>query len=157
MKWVTPLDEFVALLARSLDDGTFVKLTLGKGRRDGLRQAFVRLVTIRGEPHISISLRRVDKDITENHAASNAPEAIRSLLEGSFGNAHLFTTLADIELTSNKKGEARLATHKPTFSQQLPTDHDRPKRYVLDPAEAPYLRELGIVETLEEHGRGCGS
>jgi protein-L-isoaspartate O-methyltransferase len=142
---VTPLDEFVSLLSDSLTDDTFVKLTLGKGRRDGLRQAFVRLVEIRGAPHISISLRSVNKDITENHRVDEAPEIIRRLLESSFGNAHLFTTDADAELLTNKKGAARLATHKPTFTEQLATDHDRPKRYVLDPALAPYLRELGLV------------
>ncbi len=142
---MTPLEEFVSQLSDSLAENTFVKLTLGKGRRDGLRQAFVRLVEIRGEPHISISLRSVNKDVTENHRVADAAEAIRRLLESSFGNAHLFTTRADVELLTNKKGEARLTTHKPTFSEQLATDHDRPKRYVLDPAQAPYLRELGIV------------
>ncbi len=142
---MTPLDEFVSQLADSFTENTFVKLTLGKGRRDGLRQAFVRLVEIRGEPHISISLRRVNSDVTENHRVADAPGAIRSLLESSFGNAHLFTTHADVELLTNKKGQARLATHKPTFSEQIATDHDRPKRYILDPEQAPYLRELGIV------------
>jgi protein-L-isoaspartate O-methyltransferase len=142
---MTALDEFVAALAGSLEEGTFVKLTLGKGRRDGLRQAFVRLVDIRGEPHISISLRRVNKDVTENHRVADATGTIRGFLESSFGNAHLFTTLADVELLTNKKGEARLTRHKPTFTEQLATTHDRPKRYVLDPAEAPYLQELGIV------------
>ena len=142
---MTPLDEFVVFLADSLADDTFVKLTLGKGRRDGLRQAFVRLVDIRGEPHISISLRSVNQDVTENHRVDEAPETVRRLLESSFGNAHLFTTRADVELLTNKRGEARLATHKPTFTEQLGTDHDRQKRYVLDPALAPYLRELGLV------------
>jgi protein-L-isoaspartate O-methyltransferase len=142
---MTALDEFVAALAESLEEGSFVKLTLGKGRRDGLRQAFVRLVEIRGEPHVSISLRRVNKDVTENHRVADAAATIRGFLESSFGNAHLFTTLADIELLTNKRGEARLTRHKPTFVEQLATTHDRPKRYVLDPAEAPYLHELGIV------------
>ncbi len=142
---MTALDEFVAALAESLEQSSFVKLTLGKGRRDGLRQAFVRLVEIRGEPHVSISLRRANKDVTENHRVADAAATIRGFLESSFGNAHLFTTLADIELLTNKRGEARLTRHKPTFVEQLATTHDRPKRYVLDPAEAPYLQELGIV------------
>jgi SAM-dependent methyltransferase len=138
-------DEFIGTLAQSLDEHTFVKLTLGKGLRDDLRQAFVRLVEIRGAPHISISYRHTNKDVTANHPVASAPEVIRQLLGDSFGNAHLFTTQADIELLSNKKGRTRLARHKPTFTELLAMDHDRPKRYVLDPAQAPYLRELGIV------------
>jgi SAM-dependent methyltransferase len=105
----------------------------------------VRLVEIRHEPHISIAFRHVNKDVTTNYPVANAPEVIRQLLEDSFGNAHLFTTQADIELLSNKKGELRLARHKPTFHEQLALDHDRPKRYLLDPAQASYLRDLGIV------------
>jgi len=137
--------QFVGAFAQSLDDGTFVKLTLGKGRREGLRQAFVRLVAIRGQPHVSISFRYVNKDITANHLAANAPDVIGDLLDASFGNAHLFTTQADLELLTNKKGEARLARRKATFAEPPSMEHDRPKRYVLDPAEAPYLRELGIL------------
>ena len=138
-------NEFLSALTQSLHEHTFVKLTLGKGLRDDLRQAFVRLVEIRHEPHISIAFRHVNKDVTTNYPVANAPEVIRQLLEDSFGNAHLFTTQADIELLSNKKGELRLARHKPTFHEQLALDHDRPKRYLLDPAQASYLRDLGIV------------
>ena len=137
--------EFLTALERSLGEHTFVKLTLGKGLRDDLRQAFVRLVEIRHEPHISIVFRHVHQDITTNYPVSSAPQVIRQLLEDSFGNAHLFTTQADIELLSNKKGEYRLMRHKPTFHERLAVDHDRPKRYLLDPTQAPYLRDLGIV------------
>jgi hypothetical protein len=109
-----PRDEFIATLAQALGDGTFVKLTLGKGMRDELRQAFVRLVQIRHEPHITISFRHAHKDITANHPVAAAPGVIRQLLDDSFGNAHLFTTQADTELMSNKKSETRLVRHKPT-------------------------------------------
>ncbi len=137
--------EFMAALEQSLDDGTFVRLTLGKGRRDDLRQAFVRLLQIRRAPHISISFRHARKDITENHPVAVAAGVVGKLLDDSFGNAHLFTTQADIELLSNNKGEHRLARHKASFHEAMPMAHDRAKHYVIDPASAPYLRELGVV------------
>jgi SAM-dependent methyltransferase len=70
---------------------------------------------------------------------------VKQLLGEAFQNAHLFTTDADLELRTNNKGEPKLHRHKPTFNEPADGAHDRQKRYVLDPATAPYLRELGIV------------
>ena len=150
----TPHDDAAALLtelALALASGEFVKLTLSKPQRAGAdagsrpTQAFVRRVDIKHAPHISILLRHPTKDVTENHPVADAAGVIGKLLDDSFDNAHLFTTTADIELRTNKKGEARLFRGKPTFTEALPAEHDRVRRYVLDPANAPYLRELGIV------------
>jgi SAM-dependent methyltransferase len=146
-----PVDELLAELGDALTDGQFVKLTLSKPRRAAPHaepaptQAFVRLVELRHAPHISILLRYPTKDVTENHAAADAGTAIGALLANYFENAHLFTTQQTVELRTNNKGEARLYRGKPTLSTAPPPQHDRVKRYVLDPARAPYLRELGIV------------
>jgi SAM-dependent methyltransferase len=145
------VSELLDELARALAAGRFVKLTLSKPKR-GLpnpeskpAQAFMRLVDIKHAPHISMLLRYPTKDVTENHPVTDAAGVIASMIAGTFDNAHLFTTEADIELRTNKKGEARLFHGKPTFTETLPAEHDRVRRYVLDPAAAPYLRELGIV------------
>src|SRR5207237_2971084 len=83
--------ELIDALARSLATGNFVKLTLGKGR-GGHRQAFIRLIEIRKEPHLTILIRKDGAaDLAENHPISAAPQVVRELLESKFGNAHLFT------------------------------------------------------------------
>ncbi len=137
--------EFLSAFSQSLDAGSFVKLTLSKGLRDNLRQAFVRRVEVRGEPHLGISFRHTDKDIAKNYPINEAATVVGALLGERFANAHLFTTEADIELRTSKRGQARVTRHVPTFTETLSTDHDRPKRYLLDPERSPYLRELGIV------------
>jgi len=139
------LDEFAAALAA----GTFVKLTLSKPKRarDAARpkQAFARRVDIRHAPHVSVLLRYPNKDVTQNHPVADAPPKIGALLDESFDNAHLFTTAGDVELRTNKRGEAQLFRGKATFAEVPPPEHDRVRRYVLDPADAPFLRELDIV------------
>ena len=139
------LSEFIAALERAIGGGTFVKLTLGKGVTDELTQAFVRPVEIQKRPHASILFRHKTKDVTANHPIAEAPAVVRALLETRFRNAHLFTTEADVELLTNKKGESRVSTHAPTFREKLPESHNREKRYVLDPRHAPYLAALGLV------------
>ena len=143
-----PVIALAVAVAEALVAGTFVKLTLSKSRRRGnaeATQAFVRVVSIKGEPHISVLYRYPSKDITQNHPVAEAKEGVARLLEDTFQNAHLFTTLADLELRTNNKGESKLHRHKPTFNEPADGAHDRQKRYVLDPATAPYLKELGIV------------
>ena len=145
---------FLRALADALAAGTFVKLTLSKTRQrgDGPQQAFGRPVELKAGPHISFLLRHATKDITVNHPRDQAVAAVQELLASTFANGHLFTTTGDFELRSNKKGVARFSRHPATFTEAPVTTHDRSKRYVLDPAKAPYLGELGIT-TAEGHIR----
>jgi SAM-dependent methyltransferase len=145
-----PRDEWLSELAAALSTDTFVKATLGKPKRshgDAVRpkHAFVRRVDIQRVPHVSILLRYPNKDLTQNHPLADAAAAIGALLVESFANAHLFTTQGDVELRTNNKGDARLFRSKPTFADVPPPAHDRVRHYVLDPADAPFLRELDIV------------
>lgn len=147
-----PRAALLSSFAQSLDAGTFVKLALGKAARrvaaDGTptaTQALVRPVDIRGQRHVSIRFRYPNRDVTQNHPVADAVAVVSGLLADAFGNAHLFTTDADLELRTNNKGVPRLSRHAATFTEPPDAAHDRPKRYLLDPAEAPYLRELGIV------------
>ena len=143
-----PVAALCSAVSEALAAGTFVKLTLSKSRTRGgsaANQAFMRLVSIKGAPHLSVLFRYPSKDITQNHPIASAPAVVESLLTEAFQNAHLFTTVADLELRTNNKGEAKLHRHKPTFNEPADGTHDRQKRYVLDPATAPYLKELGIV------------
>jgi SAM-dependent methyltransferase len=144
-----PRAQLLDLLATALSDGSFVKLTLSKPARgapaDGPRQVFARPVDLRAGPHLSLLFRHPSKDVTRNVPRADARDEVARLLTDTFGNAHLFTTGADVELRSNKKGEARLHRHAATFTDAPDARHDRQKRYVLDPAASPWLRELGIV------------
>jgi SAM-dependent methyltransferase len=144
-----PRARLLELLAEALSDGTFVKLTLSKPRQgalpDGPRQVFARPVDLRAGPHLSLLFRHPTRDVTRNVPLAAARDEIAALLADTFANAHLFTTGADLELATNKRGEARLQRHAATFTEAPDARHDRAKRYVLDPKTSPWLRELGIV------------
>lgn len=147
-----PAAQVVAALAQALSAGTLVKLTLSKARHrgDAAQQAFGRVVELKAGPHLSLLLRHPSRDVTVNHPVGGAARVVGSLLETAFENAHLFTTTGDFELRTNKKGVARFSRHPATFTDAPSVEHDRVKRYVLDPAKAPYLAELGIA-TPEGH------
>ena len=157
MTETSPQSGLLQAFTDALASGAFVKMTLSKSRpaegdQPVATQAFIRPVDIKKAPHISVLFRYPTKDITTNYPRARAVEVVGDLLRTRFANAHLFTTGADFELRTNKKGEARLAKHKPTFVETGSTEHNVVKKYVLDPANAPYLRELGIV-TPEGHIR----
>lgn len=140
-----PQTQLLDALEQALAEGRFVKLSLGKGR-SGHRHAHVRLVEIRKEPHLTLLIRRDGAaDDTQNHPVAHARAVISELLATRFENAHLFTTTEDIELRTNRKHTPWLSRHRPTFKTAEPTEHNRVKRYVLDPEKAPWLRALGIV------------
>ena len=108
---MTALDEFVTALAESLE-------------REHLRQADARQRSARRPAAGVRAPRRNPRRAAHQHFAAPReqgrhrepsrcamrPTRSGGLLESSFGNAHLFTTLADVELLTNKKGEARLTT-----------------------------------------------
>ena len=149
-----PTAALLEALRTALTASTLVKLTLSKPRRRGdvPQQAHGRRVELRSGPHLSLLMRHPTRDLTVNHALPAAGDAVAELLVTTFENAHLFTTTGDLELRTNKKGVARLSRHAATFTEPPSEEHDRVKRYVLDPASAPYLQALGIV-TPEGHIR----
>ena len=137
---------FLDELSRSLVGGSFVKLSLGKGRGGYLR-ATARCVTLRDQPHLTVTLERERAgDLIENHPVAGAGEAVRALLAEHFGNAHLFTTAADIELRTNRRGEPHLSRGKPSFHEAPAAgEHNRARNYLIDPARARWLHALGVV------------
>jgi SAM-dependent methyltransferase len=143
----TPLREaFLAQLAASIRDGTFVKLTLGKprGADPTLRNLLVRPVTLRGTPHLSFVWRHERQDITKNHPPEDAITALAPLLGADFHSAHLFTTARCAQLVFNKKGEPRL-TYGPPAGDKPDPAHDRPKERLLPASSQAWLAALGVT------------
>jgi len=142
----TPKDDFLAQLAASVHDGSFVKLTLGKARSAdaSLRNLMVRPVTLRGSPHFSFVWRHETQDITKNHAVEEALRLLAPLVGTDFYSAHLFTTTRLAQLEFNKKGEPRL-TYGPAEKAPAETGHDRQKQRLLTDSSQPWLHALGVT------------
>jgi hypothetical protein len=139
-------ERWLKKLRASLDEGTFVKLTLSKARVRGaeLRNAYGRFVDLRAGRFISLTLRHATRDTTRNIDFNEAIAQVGSLLSDNFEEAHLFTTAGDWKLKASANGEGSLKGGRPTFAAALSTAHDRPKQRALE--EAPFLTKLGVTD-----------
>ena len=139
--------EFIDLLSRSLEQGSFVRLVLGKyrGPEADLRRVMVRRVSLRNSPMLSFVYRYQTRDVTRNLDTDNAVAAIRELLGTAFRSAHLFALTGDVQLDFNRRGDARVGRGKPTAASPVPEQHDHAKVYPVDHAR-PFLQALGITD-----------
>ncbi|MBP8255780.1 MAG: SAM-dependent methyltransferase, partial [Opitutaceae bacterium] len=130
-------------------EGTLVKLTLGKplpgGLEPGLKNVYVRPVTLKSGPHFSFVYRFATRDVTKNFSPSDALEIARTLLGTAFSDAHLFTPLQSAQVEIDTDGTARL---RQKFAAQAPTSrsetHDREKRRPVPP-KSQWLHRLGVT------------
>ncbi len=141
------VEKFHTLLRTSVHDGTLVKLTLGKHRGTDatLQNLFVRPVTLKAGPHLSFTWRHATRDIVKNHPPADALVTLESLIGRDFLDAHLFTPVQTAQLESRSDGTARLHV-KLAASAPSPAveHHDRAKEHLV-PADAPWLRALGVT------------
>jgi hypothetical protein len=141
---MTILGRFLDKLRDSLEQQTFAKITLSRGRGgSGLRNVYGRLVELKAGTAVSFTLRYANRDVTRNEAPVDAPGAIEQWLGADFEEAHLFTTTGDWKLRAEHGGEWKMKAARPTFSATLATSHDRPKVRAI--ANAPFLVKLGVT------------
>ena len=138
------LGRFLEKLRASLEQQTFVKITLSRGRGEsGLRNVYGRLVELKAGTVVSFTLRHANRDVTRNEALADAAGAVEKWLGSDFEEAHLFTTTGDWKLRAMPDGAWSMKAARPVFSAALPTAHDRPKVRAL--ANAPFLAKLGVT------------
>ena len=140
-------EKFLAALDESLAGDSFVKLTLAKyrGPDPGLKNVYVRPVTLKGGARLSFLHRYKTRDEVRNHTHEEAAGLVRALLGADFASGHLFTSREDLRLDVSRRGEARLERHPPTFAGAEPAGHDRRKRRAVEAAGSVYLQALGVT------------
>lgn len=138
---------FLTLLTSAVHDGTLVKLTLGKhrGADTTLQNLFVRPVTLKAGPHLSLLWRHATRDITKNLPPADALALLEPLLGADFLDAHLLTPAQNAQLETRPDGTARLSV-KTASTAPMPVaeTHDRAKAHLI-PGDAPWLRALGVT------------
>ena len=140
---------FLALLRTAVTDGTLVKLTLGKPARTladpTLHNLFVRPVTLKAGPHLSLLWRHATRDITKNLPPAEALALLEPLIGTDFLDAHLFTPAQTAQFETRADGSARLSV-KTAASAPAPAaeSHDRTKAHLIA-GDAPWLRALGVT------------
>jgi len=132
----------------SLNDGTFVRLTLSSPIASGDTPLKVlgRCVMLRGEPHLSLTLRHRDRDVTKNLPPHETNNWLREHLEKQFRSALLSTTRKDWQFISKEGGEAKLIPHTPSSKKVPSRKHDQPHEGFLDKSAKDWLQGLGVLD-----------
>ena len=138
---------FIALLTSAIHDGTLVKLTLGKhrGADTTLNNLFVRPVTLKAGPHLSLLWRHATRDITKNLAPAEALALVEPMIGTAFLDAHLFTPAQTAQLETRANAPASLSVKTATSAPAAVSEkHDRPKDHLIA-GDAAWLRALGVT------------
>ncbi len=138
--------KFLALLHAAVEEGTLLKLTLGKhrGADATLQNLLVRPVALKTGSHLAFVWRHATRDITKNHPPAGGLVLIEPLIGAAFLDAHLFTATQTAQLECQPDGSARLRVKQSAATAAAPAPHDRAKGHLI-PATAPWLSGLGVT------------
>jgi SAM-dependent methyltransferase len=141
------LENFVEKLNQSIQNQTFIKITLSKPRTDSeLKNIYGRLVEIKKQPRLSLTFRYKTRDEVKNYVYTEGSFFLTEQLTTAFFNADLWTTDADFSLQTDKKGGAKLMEKKPiNTNSAVLAQHDNEKTRRLDPQQ-PYFHALEITD-----------
>ncbi len=143
------MEEFKPLfkeIQSSIVADVFVKLTFSKPIRknEGLRNVYVRLVTLQNQQKLQFTYRNKTNDVVKNYSLEEAFEEIEILLMNTFRSAVVFTLPDDIQVFISKKKVITLKKVAPSFTNKLPDTHDRPKEKRAENKD--YLFHLGVTD-----------
>ena len=140
-------ERFVEKLAQSLQNQSFIKITLSKpeGYSD-LKNIYGRLVEIKKQARLSLTFRYKTRDEVKNYDFTEGSLFIAEQLGTTFFNADLWTTEADFSLQISKNGESKLSEKKPSNTEgSVLIQHNNEKTRRLDPKQ-PYFHALEITD-----------
>lgn len=116
-----------------------------RGQTPSVTRAEVRSVMLKTGPKLQIVTDDGSRPFTRNVAPGpEAAEAVDALLAEPFGNWHVETTSATVQVRITKKGDAQV--HRAAAAAADPASHshshDREKQWLLDPGD-PLFRVIG--------------
>ncbi len=141
------IEFFTNTLTDSLQNNSFVKLTLSKKRKKSseLNKVLVKSVLLKRGMSMSFTYRHTTKDITKNYSFSDGTSIIEELLSTSFFNADLFTSEEDLTLLMNKKNNSRIIKKAASNKLAPAFHHDNVKKEYVLKQDNIYLQELGVL------------
>ena len=148
MAITSPVDDFIRHTLTSLEDNTFVRLILSGGTEtEGApKRVLARLIRLRGEPHLSLTLRHITNDVTKNLTLPEVAKWLGFQLRGNFRSALLGTTVREWQLNFPPDKEPWLISHKPHTKNAPARDHDEAKQTWLDASARDWLFGLGVCD-----------
>ena len=145
-----PLQRFFERCAQCLRDGRFERLVLAGPHAAllDLQRVSARRIELQGQPHLSLVYSHARRDLTRNLPLDEALAQLRALLgPQGFGNAHLHTVDAEVQLARSRKGRwsLREARRDAPGAAATAGAHNRDKRRALS-LDRPFLAELGVTD-----------
>ena len=140
--------EFTLSMQASLNDNTFVKLSLGnyKGREENLKNVYIKRILIKNEEKLSFTYRYKTRDIVKNYTLAEGISKVQYYMNKEFYVATLFTT--DFDMSFENLFDKKFTIRKNAASiRTVPSaDHDRNKNRLISANDKPYLTELKITD-----------
>ena len=135
--------DFLPALQASLNDNSFVKLSLGnyKGAEVSLKNIYVRKISVKGTEKLSFTYNYKTRDIVKNHDPEKALAEIQKQLGHGFNAATLLTTKFDLKLEKGK-----ITKTEPTQTELPSLDHDRKKKRLVETEGKFYLYALNVTD-----------
>ena len=144
------MQKFINKLQSSLNDGSFVKLTLSKPKANSqqptadLRNVYVKPIILKNEKMFSFTYRYERRDETKNYDAEQTLEVINQLVPNVFLNASLFTLTEDVTLLISKKGKATVMSKAVKEQREQNVQHDKVKNRLIN-IDNPWWFKLGLT------------
>jgi SAM-dependent methyltransferase len=109
------------------------------GRRRGhvpsVTRAQLRPVTLKQGRRLQIVTDDGARPFTRNVDGTDAAQAVDALLAEPFGNWHVETDSATVQVRVTKKGDAQVHRSAAVAAPRTPETHDRAKQWLLDPGD----------------------
>jgi hypothetical protein len=141
--------QYIDLFKTALAENTFVKLSLSnyKGTVEGLKNCYVKKISIKGEDKLSFTYRYQTKDIVKNYDTTEALEIIGDLLGlTNFCVSNLLTTKQDAVLEFLSNDKTTLHKLKPTQTTVPSLEHNTAKNRLIQANGKNYLHQLNITD-----------
>ncbi|KKO46731.1 methyltransferase [Arsukibacterium ikkense] len=136
------------MTAQSLSNGSFSRLLLSKYQgSEPLLRLEISPVLLKGELQLRFLSEYQTNHITRNYTITDGLVQLSVLLQGSFKQAHLFTTEQQCQLSVSKKGKYLLHSQRQQASAAAAshTAHNREKRRFVE-QNRPFLAALGVTD-----------
>jgi SAM-dependent methyltransferase len=144
---VQTIQQFLDLVGQSLQQNTFVKLSLGnyKGSNTALKQLLVKPIMLKNAPMVSVVYRNKTNDITKNLSPAQFLEEVNTLLNyQNFCAAFLQTTTTQWQLEVKSSAKVIIVA-KSISSDAIANTHNRNKQKAVT-AQATFLQALKITD-----------
>ncbi|HEY0982411.1 class I SAM-dependent methyltransferase [Schlesneria sp.] len=144
-----PAVTLISLLAGSIRERTFLRLVLSQPlskSESAISKVTVRLVEVGGETKYQWAVRSQLQEKHENLTMDELIAQTKSIFGVNLGDAHLFTTQADLTVRWNYGKPQKVKRKPPTQQPSEGEGHNRQKQYLIPAGvPCPFLIEIGVM------------